>query len=775
MKNIIFDEVLNMRASTAGRTVLQPVPAPGIIAPSGWSPLLRHAGNVLVCSGNTLAVAHPDSPVTVAELPSPPLCAAVHGSRITVMTARGPYTILYDPVDCTYRPVGLPVRWPQITLGAVRGGVYSCRIPSVTVARVADACRDAYVELAESAHAAGAFLQPVLASVQLLDAAGNVLHATPPVFVAPTDGTALCDPLGFTFADSDTGKDSDRLNALDISASGYRITVDMADVATHPRAADISRIRVMVTPQFHPWNFSAGASVARTGSVSGAPPLTVVPPTAMRDVCRSVSVSAQGLIVAAWQRFDDVAVIAAEAVAPFGTLTADAPPVVSVRKSADDFFNALSSPAAARTVLPPLFSATHCAVSANAAVWANPTPLRALTANPGCFAADVADRRWYGQLRIAYADGTSTVTDVSGGKTPLSLLPLVTVPDSDAVRLTLRFFTEGDDPGADNPYLVELPLTPAGDACAFWLSDDRRPVAVDRAVDRAELPVAVTAGASVQNAILTARADAVASPLARITVPAAVTAVVPARDPSGGWLFGRRRFYVFTADCTYVLTLAADMRDGSLSPLYPAGVPGAHCVADTPDGVCALCGGDIVRLASSSVRVLRRGVSADRLGYCADHSHLVAGNTDDNVAVHIPDDGSVDYTTTLVIRGAWLSDGGAVFTVTDRGLADLNDRTDRLAPVPVALRVRLTPSPSRRRLPARVTVPLRSDRLDGTLTLSRHYIRYGQPADVTVASLRIAGRVLRPLTLRVVPPLWPSTQYALALVADASPATSLAL
>lgn len=775
MKNIIFDEVLNMRASTAGRTVLQPVPAPGIIAPAGWSPLLRHAGNVLVYSGNTLAVARPDSPVTVAELPSPPLCAAVYGSRITVMTAQGPYTILYDAVDCTYRPVGLPVRWPQITLRAVRGGVYSCRIPSVTVGKVADACRDAYVELAESAHSAGAFLQPVLASVQLLDAAGNVLHATPPVFVAPSDGTALCDPLGFTFADGDTGKDSDRLNALDISASGFRIAVDASDVATHLRAADISRIRVMVTPQFHPWNFGTGASVGRSASVGGSSALTVVPPTAMRDVCRSVSVSARGLIVAAWQRFADLALTAAEAVAPFGTLTVDAPPVDSVTKSAEAFFKALNSPAAPCPSLPSLFSATHCAVSANAAVWANPAPLRALTANPGCFAATAGDRRWSGQLRIAYADGTSTVTDVSGGMTPLTLQPLVTVPDRDAVRLTLRFFTEGDDPGADNPYLVDLPLTPAGDYGAFWLSDDRLPVSVERADDRAVLPAAVASAVAADNALLIARADAVASPLARITLPAAVTAIVPARDPSGGWLFGRRRFYVFTAERTYVLTLAADMRDGSLSPLYPAGVPGAHCVADTPDGVCALCGGDIVRLAASSVRVLRRGVGGDRLGYCADQSHLVVGNTDDNVALHIPDDGSVGYTTSLVTGGGWLSDGGSVCAATDRGLADLNDRTDSITPVAVALRVRLTPSPSRRTLPARVTVPLRSDRLDGTLTLSRHYIRYGQPADVPVASLRVAGRVLRPIALRVVPPLWPSAQYALALVADASPATSLAL
>lgn len=742
------DECLNlMPESDAGADVLRPVGSPVVIGTGEWKPLVMDGDALLVTDGLKLgAMPVGGGAVTeIVSLPAEALCAECTATRVTVMTAAGPFVLLRQ--NGGYTPAGMMPAFPAVSFRTKSEGTLSVTVPSVKVEALGRECVEAYAKVAADAASAGLFIQPFLARCRFYDADGNMLFAGPVIAVTPAEG-AQC-ATGIT-----TGKGlADGMTAaFEFGVSAGRLQVRVHDRLEGAWRELVARMDVEVTPQFHPWDNTAGATV-RTGRDASAPDYySVTLPGAAWLPASNHKASAR-LMQSAFERFDELCEPVLTVTRPFdreGVYDVLIPQNRTLAESMRTLKAVLAKPVRrapaelARLSVPNTFTADTAASTPGATLWGNVRAIPFGGYAPGWFAVTADDRRWRGGVTVTFRDGSRTVAMMDGTGAPADLWPLVSYPSPDAVHIAFGWICDDEE----IYHGVSLDLTPTDDGrAAICVHPSIRAFAADDGVGEPDFGDIVAAPEKTDGLMaVTSSADNF-NVRAVAALPARVQAIGRAYSAGGVWEWKRPRFNVFGADAIYLAIAEAGGDTLTLNALHGCGIVSRHAVADAGECLYALAGGSIVRLKGSRATVMADGVTAQMLGWDGTACALIAASADDNEAVHfLPDSGMASFCTSLVCRGGWLSHAGHVFAVTDAGLCDLSRRDDTAGPVSVRWHAQFAPGGRRRFLPRRLTWMLKTTDFRGTLTVSRSLLGYGAPAPATITRLKVSGYVRSPLT-----------------------------
>lgn len=273
---------LNLRPAPDG-TALCPVGLPATIAtgnlrplhvvdhPDGTSTLFLTTGNFLL---SLYLTGDNPQPQSLALLPSEAVSAVSTGDTLLVMTAEGPFRLDYNAKSGTWKVLGLLPSFPVINLRAVTSPQFTATVPSRTLTGGYTRCEGTlsdddtaavtadmlslYSQVAEKALFAGHYMQPVIARYKLFDRDGATLYESAPVMITPEggfQGTAAVESQ-LTAVDGIFSTVASR----SLTVAGFRIGFDLPEIPASPWNEVVASLKVYVSPQLHPVDYSTEAS-----------------------------------------------------------------------------------------------------------------------------------------------------------------------------------------------------------------------------------------------------------------------------------------------------------------------------------------------------------------------------------------------------------------------------------------------------------------------------------------------------------------------------------
>lgn len=236
---------------------------------------------------------------------------------------------------------------------------------------------------------------------------------------------------------------------------------------------------------------------------------------------------------------------------------------------------------------------------------------------------------------------------------PVTLSPLVVIPDSDAESHTIAVNGYGG---------VTLPMTPA-DGYSYHLAPDLLPIALKGDVPAvgAANPAAAT---DTEAGVAVSEATAPAAPLSGIRMEAGtrVLAVTPAARSRSTWDFGRAHFYLFTSAGIYAMAVNAARTRVDTSLVDPRVVNGPDAVAVTPRGVMAASGNTLLLITGTSATdAATLDGEATALGWDNSRGELRMVMADGSAA--FADATFAEISETDFVPDSLTADGGALYAV----------------------------------------------------------------------------------------------------------------
>ena len=750
------DHVLNLSPVThTDATMLRTAGAPHVIldpeAAEAIVPLTSDNGGktIIAARSRTLLSVSGNTITEICTLPAEPLCALIIADMMTVMTTRGPFRLDRDTRSGTWLPQGLPGDFPAVCITARAAGVVSAVVQQSAPDKLGAACAAAYTDMAMRASATGLLVQPVLARAVMRDRSGRIIHTTTPVAVMLPSGAQLADTWNFTPGTDDKGNEV--AQAATFSAQTYSLHISAPDATLSRWAGVIDSLEIQVSPQFHPLDTAASATVINTRG-DGTRRITVILSGAGRCPAPTRPGAAALLLAGAAVRFGSIASTVMVIKNPFAEpLDRDIPiaAALSPAREADMLATALAAPVnipqhTYQTATRP-FSAHGAAINGNTVAWSGITSLRAKPPSPLVWAAKTGNRRFESLTRVRFSNGDCIFARHSGSCNPTAISPLTVYPDPDAVELAVNITVDG----VPEPVSFTVPLRPdASGLQAVGTAESPLHVPVDAPDADLDVGEAVQTCACNDSLIAIAAAADPLSVTATAATASPVTCILPARSSGGAWDFGRARFLVFSSAGIELLAVNSSQNTAVLNHLSGNVISNRYCAVDGGDRIYALAGGLLLSVTGSTVRVLDTDVSGNRLAWIARAREVVVADTDDNVARHYPVDLSGHYETSLVIRGSWLAQAGNAFFTGSDGLMSFQE--DAPAPsTPIRWRATLRPSAAARTNARAVRIPLKCSRMHGTVTVSRAWLTGVNPPPAPMARMTIDGAVRAPFLIPV--------------------------
>ncbi len=736
-----------------------------VLAGGGWRPraeMTDAAGRRLlaVTSGHTLGIVCDRRIISSVRLPAEALAVFVIGERLVVMTAAGRsvYTLSGDKLSadtaagagamsagCSLYAVDSPsMAWyaPSLTLSKAYGGARE--LTEADRRKVAAHAAAVYRGLDTAARTGGYMWQPAVGYLRLLRADGSTAGTTPPVVL--THPARRPEGMSLSFDSADTATIAGGLRDF----TAWRAGVSLPAMP----GAGIAAVEVVISPLLHAARADADAAIVSGLGVSPFCTVTL-PPGSAAEYGRP---DMQAAVAAVAARLDECGTVVATLAGPFDTARRVEIPVTlpddvdaanaAVRRLLVSG-PAESGDASVSATLAELrggeFTATACAVAGGAVVWSGLSVRPMVGTGPQAYAAATADAPWRGYVCVRYADGSAAVATASASTAaPVALGPMLYVPSPRAVSLEI-----GLDITGRGTYRDTFPLTAAaGGAGAAYASPDMRPMsptslagyAVPQAVAAAsELPGVIAVASSASPFAITAVAHTAVGP---------VVSLVAARFGQSAWDFGRARFYALGPGGIHSVATSSRLDSISVSRLDSRRV---DCpAAESPYGVMAVAGTDVVCIAGSRLETLWTGAACAGLLFDGRRHELWCLSRGSECTVLCGRRKWEKYSTrvgALDPTSALSAPSGAYVATADGDIIDI--ATPGLPEdMEVSLAVELRPSESRagRQLPQRsVTVDIegRVDSLDVSLSRSHH----GRRSPAPDVGLRVSGRLRSPLRL----------------------------
>ncbi|MDE6371000.1 MAG: hypothetical protein K2K92_05880 [Duncaniella sp.] len=451
---------------------------------------------------------------------------------------------------------------------------------------ILDRCmRDWYREGAERAMMRGRFVQPVVARYQLTGSRGEVLYTSAPVMVCPDAG---CQGTRVRVTMNGDGMRLMQPSALTMTEFEVVAVADGEPDSMWSRL--VKGVRVIVSPQLHPWSASLPGSSVRVSATAGQMVMELVLP----GVDREMAVAAAGTRLRGWVESILSAGEEAMYVGAAPTLQADLARMESVVAAARRLWACPADETAAMLRPPHRFAASVAAVSGHTVAWGG------LTALPfGGYELTqmlTEHRDAAGQIptavEVTMRDGSSVVAQsVLHTRAAAGVSPLLAYPSGAASAITLMAGTRWER--------RTLSPTPCG-LWAYSLEDDLRPLTLTQERAVWAVPVARTAPVSLPDVV--AVAD-VSDPLRLTAVCRAgvggVRGIAAAMRHSSSWTLPTGRFYASGPGGTAYIALNEARGQLRVNMADGRGVDSAEAMTVIPGGIAALAGGALIALTGS--------------------------------------------------------------------------------------------------------------------------------------------------------------------------------
>lgn len=451
---------------------------------------------------------------------------------------------------------------------------------------IIDRCmRDWYREGAERAMMRGRFVQPVVARYQLTGERGEVLYTSAPVMVCPDAG---CQGTRVRVTMNGDGMRLMQPSALTMTEFEVVAVADGEPDSLWRRL--VKGVRVIVSPQLHPWSATLPGSSVRVSATAGQMVMDLVLP----GVDREMAVAAAGTRLRGW--VESILSAGEEAMysGPAPTLQADLARMDSVVARARRLWAKPLNEAEAMLRGPHRFAATVAAVSGHTVAWGGLTALpfggyeltQMLTEHRDAAAETPT------AVEITMRDGGSVVAQAAlHTRAVAGLSPLLAYPSGSASAMTLMAGTRWER--------RTLSPTPCG-LWAYSLEDDLRPLTLTQERAAWAVPVARTSAVSLPDVVGVAD---VAHPLRLTAVCRAgtggVRAIAPAMRHSSSWTLPTGRFYASGPGGTAYIALNEARGQLRVNMADARGVDSAEAVTVIPGGIAALAGGALIALTGA--------------------------------------------------------------------------------------------------------------------------------------------------------------------------------
>lgn len=489
-----------------------------------------------------------------------------------------------------------------------------------------------YSDLATRAAAARLYLQPLLAQYRLKDAAGQTLYESAPVLLVPPGGLQCLSSSSGRITTGSTAL----LTGLSLTARGFAPKLVKADDFEAGLSANVAEVELLLSPQLHPIDSSAGAATL-LGSVNASTlSLSAWLPGAPRDVNPGAPGGwvhsrirllltrrgAFALSPVGNARLEDYALTGGFDTlhATFEAQTAHLVKVMDAIKAHLDRLG--SDPEFASTTrklmrmqMPHSFGARSGAASGDTIIWGGLHRIPFRGYNPSELAASVAAASSSGvtsyeaTVRLAH-EGEMFRVQSPAGTEITAFSPLLVYPDGEATQLTITAGFSGR----------RFSLLPSADgSTAFFLSPDLLPVDVSTFSTLAEQDDDSTSVNDTADSSLVGLASGSSPDLLTDIVDTSageIVAVAAAPRANGGLEFGRNIFYAFGSCGTDIIRVNSSRNTLTAMRVDDRPIASSTAVAPGFGQLAVIAGSDLVVFSSSHRPVtLCRGVGGVMLGY----------------------------------------------------------------------------------------------------------------------------------------------------------------
>lgn len=616
-------------------------------------------------------------------------------------------SILYEEIDDEWIATELPDSYPVAEISATDSLTVSADVDRRKLsgtpgsarfeASVAD-CRnatsdflDAYSAIRRKANNAGRFIQPLFVRYRLLDKSDNLLHVSPPILIEGPTENVLSKQLVFD-------SESPAIEKHTVEANAFALAIKFDGTPDDRVAAMI----VDTTPEIDRIDFD-GRVVLRqvSDSLTGGSMIRIDAPRLSANACST-------LIAGMADNLERLFTPVARIERPFSTrrhsvtlerLTV-APETdykaVSRRLGSLETVGLSPDETLLRSISPPhSFTSEISTFNGPAILYAGLKVRRFAGYDIRHFICGTSDVPWRAAITVEFSGGDETVVQTSEGSAnaPLSLVPMLSYPSSDATAMTISLRR------GDVNFRRRFTLTHSvGQNLSYYLSPDMNPITFDGfETDSYIIPAAVGNMKTLPGVVASAKTSDPRNPVSALTAQfSKVNACTAADGNSSGWENSKSRFLIFTSSGIHKATIDSKGRLGQLNRIHNATVARRSAVAVTPDfGTMALTsGGDILKIKGTAVSPVGRG-DGTMLAYDRRNRELwIAGGTMPHRCLvrHMP---SGRYSTRRLpapFQAAANSPAGSVAVIGNR-LYDISGE-EKKGTVEMSLTVAVSLSPS---------------------------------------------------------------------------------
>lgn len=674
---------VNLRPSPTEKGLVAALPPAIAVSGAPYSPLCHPRPGQLLAANNTrltlVTLKDNGSAGSVkphaATLPSPPACACSDADGETIVSGRGYLRkIATDTGGEISTQIDPRAEIPAISLRASAGSSFSAdcggrrlsavysdgqRLAAQDRRSVSDDITDTYCRLSASAAVSGKMIQPAIVRYRLFDSLDREIFTGPPLLLSPEGGSQCTDAVELL------STDGQNISGYTLTAKSWQIAVVIPDCPDMELRTRVAKLEVYVSPQFHP--FSPAASPAVYGSRGGNLVGRVALPGAGSGLTGGAATSISRLH-RALLRLDSIENPATIIHYPFSRgartiLVEGFAPEADARTCASALEKALRTPVAAACAVPPLLmppnivSGACVCREASAVAWGNLSAVRFAGYSPAAFASGTASQAWEGYARVRFrgSDGEAVLRLSCGsGSAPLTLNPVLSYPDPEAIEMEICLQSGGKIYGA------KYPLTPLG-SMAVYTGTTLLPFALPERQGEYSVPTGQTEIHDFPGYVaIASTSDPLRPRLVADCGAGEVKAISALRSRGQSWEFGRCPFYVFTDDGISVLTTGKDFGSISLRRLDDRGVDNGGAVANAGSAIYALlkrgdAGCQLVKISAAGTATLVADAPAwKRLAWVASDGELWALGESENegTTVFCPQCGMKTYTRPEIYASA---------------------------------------------------------------------------------------------------------------------------
>lgn len=665
-------DCMNLRPeSDATSTRLIPVGLPETIANGDLKPFYSHrhsSGNttLFLTSGNFIYCLPLDdstaTPKSIAVLPSLPTCAVSSGDTLLIMTADGPFRLDYNPSDLSWTELGLMPQFPTINLRAISTtqisvtssqcallGEYthwSGQLESTDEVNLNTDLKNLYTSLCDKASLVGLYVQPVIAHYQLFDNHGNMLYKSAPILISAPNGLQAVDLISASVV-AENGVYS-RISNFKLTATAFTIGFDVPDISDTPWDEIVASVKIMVTPQIHPIDFSAPASYRLETDDTSALIKAYLPGVARSmtpDTSRCTNIikclvanldsSSQTLGTFNNPFTSGFSIIRFPLKKVFlnrldrNTAQSECSVATRLLTSTDitadtDYGQSLLNSAS----LPNRFTAGTASAIGDIIAYGNITPIRYSGYPATMFASELTNEAWYANIKVTFADGKESVVWHGEGTTsaPHSFSPLLSYPDTDAIEMTL---TVNYSDGTTLSRTVEL--SPIG-SMSIFIDETLAPFLLDTTQEAYVIPSANTKTNARHGCVTSAPAS---SPLnlssALHITQGKIVAITPAVRSSSAWDFARSHLYAFSTTGIYAVAINSSRSAISANIIDARKVYSHDAVTFSESGAYVIASGALLRISGSKSTTIDTQTSFKSIGWCSSFNELWCVNATNNM------------------------------------------------------------------------------------------------------------------------------------------------